>query len=512
MICLICLLLGVLSGLPMIFDFLFLLPVATFGGMFFIALKYNRPYLHGLLFSFGYYAVGWHWLANLYPMDFAGFSNFMSVVIIALGISFMSIVQSVGTAFVFKLFKNLHSENRVWLSALTGASLFTLAEWGQNFFWFGIPWAKLALSQTGVPAFLQSASLFGSLFTAFILTFIAACFALAFADGWKKTGRTLAAVSLSVYVLNAAFGFIYMSLPQKGVKLTAAAVQGNISSTDKWADDSLSHSLEIYSDITRRAVKETGAKLVVWPETVITVSLNRSGRVSEIISDLAAELDCDIATGAYYTGENGDSNAIYMFRRSGERDETVYKKRHLVPFGEYIPIKDVVMKLFPFLADVNMFSSEIVPGTDTEILAGSGYRAGALVCFDSIYPALARDSARDGAQVLLISTNDSWFGSSAGVYEHKNQSVLRAIENGKPVVRAANTGVSALIDRYGKETGLLGPLTDGYASGEITLNSSTTLYTRIGDVIAYASAFAVIAAAGLKIGEKIASGRKKKCR
>ncbi|MBO4769757.1 MAG: hypothetical protein J5563_03125, partial [Clostridia bacterium] len=131
---------------------------------------------------------------------------------------------------------------------------------------------------------------------------------------------------------------------------------------------------------------------------------------------------------------------------------------------------------------------------------------------DSIYPSLARESARDGAQVLLISTNDSWYGKSAGVYEHKNQSVLRAIENGKPVVRAANTGVSVVIDRHGREVGLLGPLTDGYASGEITLNSSTTLYSVIGDVIAYLSAFTVIAATGLKIGEKIASGRKKKCR
>ena len=183
MICLISLVLGILSGLPMIFDFLFLLPAATFGGMFYIALKHDRPYLHGLLFSFGYYAMGWHWLANLYPMDFAGFSNFMSVVIIALGISFMSIIQSLGTAFVFKLFRSLHSEKRFFLSALIGASLMTLAEWGQNFFWFGIPWVRLALTQTGAKAFLQSASLFGSLFITFILSFVASSFAVAFTAG-----------------------------------------------------------------------------------------------------------------------------------------------------------------------------------------------------------------------------------------------------------------------------------------------------------------------------------------
>lgn len=501
MIYLLSLCLGLVSGLPMIFDFLFVLPIFTFGGIFYISLKCRYPYLNGLLFSVGYYAMAFHWLTNLYPMDFAGFSNGMSVVIISLGIGFMSLVQGVGTAFVFLLFRRLYSKERKWLAAFTGASLFTLAEWGQNFFWFGIPWARLALSQTGVLENLQTVSVFGTLFTAFLLTFISSSFALAFADGPKQVKKQFIITGLCAYIANFGFGLVKINLPDGRGKmpLTVAAIQGNISSVDKWADDSLENSTEIYTSLTRKAVGETGADLVLWPESVITSNLNMGTRTSGIISSLALELDCDIAVGAYYSDENGTSNAIYMFRRDGTVDGTVYKKRHLVPFGEYIPMRSLVLKIFPFLENVNMFSSELTPGTDSEILTGSGYGAGALVCFDSIYPSLARDSARDSAEVILISTNDSWYGTSAGVYEHRNQAILRAIENGLPVVRAANTGVSAIIDGKGRIVSELGPLTDGYTSAEIEIVSTNTVYSCLGDVFAWISVAVVTASVALKI-------------
>ncbi|MBQ5662355.1 MAG: apolipoprotein N-acyltransferase, partial [Clostridia bacterium] len=169
----------------------------------------------------------------------------------------------------------------------------------------------------------------------------------------------------------------------------------------------------------------------------------------------------------------------------GSIRESFYAKRHLVPFGEYVPMRGVITALLPFLANISMLEDDLTPGTDSNLFSVNGTEVGGLVCFDSIYEVLALDAARDGAKLIALGTNDSWFRDSAAVYMHMAQARLRAVENGLPVARAANTGVSALITAKGELVELLPPLEEGYLAGSLTPGGGGTLYTAVGNLFVY---------------------------
>ena len=127
----------------------------------------------------------------------------------------------------------------------------------------------------------------------------------------------------------------------------------------------------------------------------------------------------------------------------------------------------------------------MTPGDDSAIFYTDIGKVGSLICFDSIYETLARDSVKDGAELIAISTNDSWFSDSAAIYMHNNQARLRAIECGRYVARAANTGVSSFITDTGIILGEISPLTDGYLCAEVYLSDSRTLYSLVGNLFVY---------------------------
>ena len=226
-----------------------------------------------------------------------------------------------------------------------------------------------------------------------------------------------------------------------------------------------------YAELTVNAARE-GAELIVWPETAIT-----DNRYIPNISELADELDVYILFGCFdYTSE-GPQNILNMATPEGELSETAYAKRHLVPFGEYVPMRKLIMTVFPPLGEIAMLSEDLVPGEESEIfdieINGKTIRVGGLICFDSIYEQLAYATASDGAQVICVATNDSWFEDSRAVYMHCAQSRLRAIETGLPIIRAANTGISADITRLGEVREEIEPLVDGYLVCEVPISEGT---------------------------------------
>ena len=149
-----------------------------------------------------------------------------------------------------------------------------------------------------------------------------------------------------------------------------------------------------------------------------------------------------------------------------------------------------------------MLSADLVAGEDSAVFETELGTFGGLICFDSIYETLALDSTRDGAELILLSTNDSWYKDSAAVYQHNGHAVLRAIENGRCVVRAANTGISSILSERGEVLGSLPPLTDGYVTGQVTLSSHTTLYTVTGNLIVLLSGLYLVFLCGLRLYER----------
>ena len=163
-------------------------------------------------------------------------------------------------------------------------------------------------------------------------------------------------------------------------------------------------------------------------------------------SDLAVRCNATVVVGGFVEGEELDENSLIFVSPDGSIEEKVYSKRHLVPFGEYVPLRKLITTLIPPLAEISMLSEDLAPGTDSNVVDTAAGKLGGLICFDSIYETIALDSVRDGAEIIVLGTNDSWFLDSAAVYMHNAQAKLRAVETGRYIVRSANTGISSIID------------------------------------------------------------------
>ena len=270
-----------------------------------------------------------------------------------------------------------------------------------------------------------------------------------------------------------------------------AAIQGNVDMDAKGG--ATKELMRVYGDMTRKAVAD-GAEIVVWPESIFPYRMNRYSMLEEFVCDLAAECEITLIIGALYSGKDGKTyNTLYMITPDGKISDTLYHKRHLVPFGEYVPMRDIIMTLIPPLAELSALDADMTPGTETALFETEWGKLGGLICFDSIYEELTRASAKDGANLMLLPSNDSWWFSTSGeTYQNESQAMLRAIESGRYLVRAGNTGISSIITEHGEHLAWLAPETKGIAIAEVEMCTQTTLYTCIGNLFVYLCAAFVL--------------------
>ncbi len=450
----------------------------------------KRAYGYGFLTVYVFYLVVYHWIVNLYPLDFVGMDKASSAAVVALGWFGLPVLQGIVGGAMFLMFRCLYKSNLLRapiLRPIAFAALWVVFEWSSTLTWTGVPWGRLALGQAELLPMLQSASWFGSYFITFLIVAVNGLFALAILHNCH------AALCFSLAGLlffgNFGAGLIKRSMPseESGSKLTAAVIQGNIDSHDKWGGDAYEIFKETYGSLTREAA-EAGAELIVWPESVYPSELNLSTRAQKFVSELAVECGATIIVGSLYGDEDDFDkyyNALYLVTRDGVVHDEIYAKQHLVPFGEYVPMREVIMTLLPPLAELSALDDDVTPGNSSALFETEWGKVGSLICFDSIYEELALQSVRDGAELMVISSNDNWFYDSAAVYQHCVQAQLRAIETGRTYLRAASTGISSIITPDGEVQLSIKPLTKGFALAEVTTTSQQTLYTRIGNTFVY---------------------------
>lgn len=340
----------------------------------------------------------------------------------------------------------------------------------------------------------------------------------AYRHGTEKHGRGVVrylplAAALMVMLSNSLFGLLRLSVlrrqsEQEPVKV--ALIQGNLASGEKWADDSAEHAVTLYSALTREACAEGDVRLVLWPETVLTFPVRHNLYYDGQLRSLSQETGAVLLVGTLdtvfdpETNQTNVYNAMLAYYPDGTRGDAIYYKRHLVPFGEYVPMAELIRTVLPQLSEMNLLSDDLTPGTEATLISTQWGNVGALICFDSIYETLTRDSVRNGAELIALITNDSWYLDSAAVYQHNGHAVLRAVESGRYVARAANTGISSVITPSGEITGLLEPLKEGYVIGEVRFSSKATLYVKVGNLIVLCSLLYI---AGIVIWKSSASVR-----
>ncbi|MFA6548759.1 MAG: apolipoprotein N-acyltransferase, partial [Candidatus Margulisiibacteriota bacterium] len=223
-----------------------------------------------------------------------------------------------------------------------------------------------------------------------------------------------------------------------------ALIQPNIDQIDKMDVYKISATFALQEDLSRQAAGNK-PDVIIWPETAVFSYMVQDPLLFPRLRQLAKDAGCWILCGTPYLQDGKAYNSVIALSPSGEIVSR-YDKEHLVPFGEYLPFRPL---LYPLLKTVGYYDSEFLPGTP-RLLEFAGYRAATGICFESTFPALIKKRVQQGADFILVVTNDAWFGDSSAPYFHLNTSILRAIENRKYVIQVGNSGISAVIDPCGR--------------------------------------------------------------
>lgn len=271
-------------------------------------------------------------------------------------------------------------------------------------------------------------------------------------------------------------------------KIRLAVVQGSIEQDRKWSPAMRLETINIYTRLSEEAIagQDGSPALLVWPETALPFLINDNPYFRGLKNNLITRQKICLLTGApfYKKVENKNSNqgeeyiaynSAYLFKPDGEIAGR-YDKQHLVPFGEYVPFSDYFNLPGPLVENVGNFKSG-KPGAPLSCRSAS---IGVLICFESIFPELAREWTASGANLLVNITNDAWFGRSSAPWQHLSMSVFRAIENRRSLARAANTGVSAVIDPLGRIISLSPLFQPFYLAEEVPLLQTKTIFVRFG--------------------------------
>lgn len=488
---------GLLTSLPLIFTTLGFLQWISIIPAAIILMQYASDhtvklkslYGMGVIFFGGYYALSFHWFFYMYPLDFAGLSNLASLGVVLIACFGLGLFQAVQSALVFLIFgfitRNKTCERFFILKPFCGAALWVIFELWQTAGWWGVPWARLPLGQMDATLIVRSSAIFGSYFVTFTIVAVNFFFALAIE---KCSMRRLAtALAVGIFAINIALGsLVTLTYKEAGEKITVAAAQGNFSSSEKWNGKSKQNTMNVYASLTESAAKD-GADLIVWPETALPYRLFEDDELVRFVTDLARDNDITLIISVFTEDEESgqNKNSIIEIKPDGSFGEKTYSKQRLVPFGEFVPMREFVTFVFPPLANVGMLEEDLVAGESSEVIDSNVAKIGCGLCFDSIYEEVILGAARNGAEIIAISTNDSWFSDSAALDMHNSQARLRAIESGKYVVRSANTGISSIIDPMGNVKEQLGALERGYVVSEASLRNENTLYVYIGNLFAY---------------------------
>ena len=265
--------------------------------------------------------------------------------------------------------------------------------------------------------------------------------------------------------------------------LRVALIQGNIPQDVKWSPEFRERTIDTYERLTRDAAKN-GVDLIVWPESAVPFFFQDEPLQAERLKSLARETNACILFGSpAHELRNGRSTFLNSAFMISPRGETIGRadKMHLVPFGEYVPLGNILTFINKLVVGIGDFA----PGEHAVILDTGSTKLGVQVCYEVIFPELARQYVQAGARVLVAITNDAWFGRSSAPYQHLAISTFRAIETRTPLIRAANTGVTAIVDQNGHISTMTGLFVEAFRTGEIQPGSGTSLYLTIGDTPAW---------------------------
>ena len=356
------------------------------------------------------------------------------------------------------------------------------SEWAKSSGALGCPWGNVGYALAEHPAWIQAASLVGAPGLTFWIVTVNALVAAAVVtrSGWARAAWAIAALALVWLPVRWGEGRLRESPPRPIARV--ALIQPNIASEDKWNPALQDSVIGTLARMTRAAAAFSPRPAVIlWPETALPYYVRLEPAKLRRFLDLVREAGVPVLAG-YPDARLSTSGGVITHNAAGlllpnGTFAGQYEKIHLVPFGERIPFQGVL----PFLGKFDLGQAEWTPGTHPVVFTGAGPAFGVLICFESIFPGLARRYALEGAQYLVNITNDEWFGKSAGPLQHADMAILRSVELGLSTARCANTGVSMFVDPYGRVAKRTPLFQETILEGDVAAGIPPTLFLTWGD-------------------------------
>jgi len=413
----------------------------------------------GYAFGFGWFGIGAWWLAPTLH-TFGHLPWVAAVFCVMLVGAVMALLPALWGWLATKAAGNTH-----WI--LISFPLAAVAsEWLRGHIFTGLPWTALGNLMLDTPA-IGWAAWFGVYGLAFLPALIAASLLLLVTHEEKKWG--------SVGLVLATMLLLLAPQPEtgEGEVYQAALIQANIPQDRKWDAEFVNETMFRYAGLSAEVALES--HIIIWPEAAVPFFLSRASSWDAWLSDeIAAWKRPLLFGGLKLTGESTANNGL--FAHDPERPGRQFAgKQHLVPFGEYVP------SWIPFLHVLVPEIADFRPAEDSGVVEARGIQYGALICYESLFPEQARQRVEQGAQVLVNVTNDAWYGTTPAAWQHFQAARMRAVETGRYVLRAANTGVTAIIGPDGTVMTSLPWWTKGALKGEFQLSDSRTPYVQWGD-------------------------------
>ncbi len=443
----------------------------------------KRAFRLGLITGLTHYVTLLYWIINVLA-TYGGLDIYTSIVVLLLLALYLSLYTASFSALI--TIKD-HCRLRIFLFAAIWVSL----EYVRTFFLTGFPWGLLGHSLYSRLSLVQIVDITGVYGPSFIIAAVnLSIFEIINARSHLFKNRYLITETillLVVIVLSFNYGkkalARYSIIKPENTMINAAIIQGNIDQSVKWDISFQDKTIIKYAEMTQKSFN-TSPDIVVWPETAVPLFFQDENPLAERIYELAKEGNTHLIFGSPGYKRDGDRilyyNTAWYISPQGEI-KGQYSKNHLVPFGEYVPFQ----KIFPFIYRLVPSAGDFSKGEKNDPLMLGSTSSGILICYEVIFPDLAREQVRKEASIFINITNDAWFGYSSAPYQHLFISVFRAIENRRPMIRSANTGVSAIIDPRGVVTAQGDIFTDEIITGRVSTGyNEKTFYTKNGDIFA----------------------------
>lgn len=386
----------------------------------------------------------------------------------------------------------IKTPNKLWLFPV----VWTALEYMRSFIFTGFPWGFLGHSQYKHLFVIQISDIIGvygiSFLIAAINTSIFICFASFFKYRWNNIPIKSRTVGISLLAGGAmltatlAYGQYRVNMIdqalQKAAKVKIALIQGNIDQSIKWETAFQNYTVKRYKRLSRTSLSDT-PDLIVWPETATPFYFTYDKELTQkVMAGVKKSKTAFLIGSPSVVLKKGDVeyyNSAYLVDKSANIIDK-YDKVHLVPFGEYVPLK----KYFPFVGKMVEQIGDFRSGKKGGILKWREGNLGIQICYEIIFPELSRAMVKNGADILINITNDAWFGATSAAYQHFAMTVFRAVENKRAIARSANTGISGFVDPVGRILSTTPIYEEKVLTRSVSMLKETTIYTRFGDLFA----------------------------